>query len=114
MEHIEIVTVKDIRDKIPKDRLDYFLADLKEWVLQNDKEIVDGYKAVFEELGIAIMPDLDIGLEAQTPDTIKWIDDGQVGLSKISININGEEVSQVNFERKDVEIITPQSKQGQE
>lgn len=70
MEKIQIATVKDIVEKIPLDKLDDFLYDLKSWVVYHHsiKNLI--------ELGIFI------------PSThMIWVDDDIRGLSAVHFNI---------------------------
>ena len=63
-ETIKIKTLKDVIDKVPTEKLDYFLLDLKNWVLLHKNiELAKKDKIINKELDI------------KTSETMNWIDD---------------------------------------
>lgn len=63
-ETIKIKTLKDVIDKVPTEKLDYFLLDLKNWVLLHKNiELAKKDKIINKELDI------------ETSETMDWIDD---------------------------------------
>lgn len=98
MQQIEIVTLQDIKEKIPADRLDAFLADLKQWVLMPDQGLVDGYHKVLESVAASL--GLDAKVELKKRETMVWVDDGQVGLSSISVHVGDTPIQTLHIKRE--------------
>ena len=75
-EIVEIKTLKDIIDKVPAQTLDYFLEDLKQWVLLHQEiEIAKKAKEVSDNIDI------------KTSETMQWIDNSDTGKHEQNINI---------------------------
>ena len=73
---IEIKTLKDIIDKVPAQTLDYFLEDLKQWVLLH-QGIEEAKKA----------KEVSDNIEIKTSETMHWIDNSDTGKHEQNINI---------------------------
>lgn len=70
MDEIEIVTLEDILRKIPDDRMDAFLADLKAWALDGKKFMAN--------------------CEAINPNgyySLVWRDDGKLGINRVLVDV---------------------------
>lgn len=80
---IEIRTLADIRDKVPHEKMDDFMADLKAWLKGDHLEIegiyADAIDALVNQLGF------DKKVKRSDTDVLMWVDDGKVGLSTIDI-----------------------------
>ena len=75
-EIVKIKTLKDIIDKVPAQTLDYFLEDLKQWVLLHQGiEIAKKAKEVSDNIDI------------KTSETMQWMDNSDTGKHEQNINI---------------------------
>lgn len=82
-EVIEIKTLQDIKDKIKPEDRDAFFKDLRAWV-EDDK--AEDIKKMMEA-NLELLKALGIEAEAKRleTDTMHWINDGNVGLSRIDV-----------------------------
>lgn len=98
--HYEIRTIADIREKIPPERLDAFLADLKVWVMQEGFDIGKAYEALLVALSSDMMG-APVTIEKQGfDDVLFWVDDGVVGVSEIQTQCDGEVIQTLKIHRK--------------
>ena len=78
-ETIKIKTLKDIIDKVPTETLEYFLEDLKDWIIL--------HKALEEAKKNEKVNNI---MSIKTSEIMKWIDDSDTGKhnNEIIIKIN--------------------------
>lgn len=76
---IEIRTLKDIIDKIPNNKVDAFLEDLRTWL-----NVTHGLRVTAKTIASLGMPADSIKFE---DDVLNWVDDGVQGMSELVFTI---------------------------
>ncbi|GAK69335.1 hypothetical protein RRU01S_04_01570 [Agrobacterium rubi TR3 = NBRC 13261] len=98
----EIRTIADIREKIPTDRLDAFLLDLKAWVLMEGFDIGDAFAGLLHAVSDSMGQSVAIQRSGFN-DVLHWVDDGQVGVSEIVATCGEKELIELNIRRNSEE-----------
>jgi hypothetical protein len=90
-------TLADVRNNLPKDRIDAFILDFREWLKADHQPMLDAYQSILGEVAKAL--GVQVAIE-QDMETFHWVDDGSVGISGITTLCDDKVVGHIKIKRE--------------